>query len=44
MKDCYDEKVMPFPVYSKIRGNMLNLQGYPLNKGYSVALNKYLVQ
>ena len=44
MNDCYNEKVMPFPVFSKIRGNMLNLQGYHLNDGYCLAMEKYLTQ
>lgn len=44
MNDCYDEKVMPFPVYSKIRGNQLNLQGYSMSQGYCIAMQKYLTQ
>ena len=42
MNDCYNEKVMPFPVFSKIRGNILNLQGYNLNDGYCLAMERYL--
>ena len=44
MNDCYDRNVMPFPIYSKISGNMLKLVGYYLNDGYCQAMEKYLRQ
>ena len=42
MNNCYDNKVMPFPIFSKIRGNMLKLVGYNLNEGYCNALENFL--
>lgn len=42
MNNCYNEKVMPFPIFSKIRGNTLKLVRYNLNEGYCNALEKFL--
>ena len=44
MKDCYTNMVMPFPVFSKIRANMLKLIGYHLNEGYAKAMETFLTQ
>ena len=42
MNNCYNKKVMPFPIFSKIRGNVLKLVTYNLNEGYCFALEKFL--
>ena len=42
MKDCYERNVMPFPIYSKVRCNMLKLIGYHLNEGYCDAMENFL--
>jgi len=44
MTDCYAQKVMPFPVFSKIKNQMLRLVGYHLNAGYCEALHNFFEQ
>ena len=44
MIDCYHRNVIPFPIFSKIRNNMLKLLGYKLNDAYCEAVGNYLSQ
>ena len=43
MHECYEQKVVPFPIFSKVRNSTLNLIDYHLNKGYSLALEKFFL-
>ena len=44
MADCYDKKVSPIPIFSKIRNNVLELLGYQLSYPYCQAIKNYLIQ
>ena len=44
MADCYDNKVSPIPIFSKIRNNVLELLGYQLSYPYCQAIKNYLIQ
>ena len=41
VKACYDQKVIPFPIFSKVQNNTLCLDFYHLNEGYSIAMQKF---
>ena len=42
MHNCYENQVNPFPIFSKIRCNVLKLIGYNLNEGYCNAMENFL--
>mmetsp|Transcript_15857 Transcript_15857/g.21475 ORF Transcript_15857/g.21475 Transcript_15857/m.21475 type:complete len:87 (-) Transcript_15857:902-1162(-) len=41
MHECYEQKVVPFPIFSKVRNSTLRLVDYHLNHGYSLAMEKF---
>lgn len=41
MNECYRQKVVPFPVFSKVRKSTLHLVDYHLNEGYGLAMEKF---
>ena len=42
MQNCKKEGVFIFPIFSKIRNNMLKLNNYPLDEGTCRAFAKYI--